>query len=211
MADDPLVSKASLRTTDEMSPGGGPAAGGGHRLGAERRVRRRPPDRGGAFIPREAEERFVHCANRSPRTAVCSPGPGPLLTSSSAAARVPPSPGGLRVHPLPHGPAAPGPLPGGAARHPPGARTAGSPSRLPGALRLQAVPPGTRCTGDRRRRAGLLFPRPGRTSLRSTWWRRTPRSTRGRGARRGRDDRLLATGTAVLSGTEMLAFNYGER
>ena len=65
MSDDPLVSKASLRTTDEMVRRGvdlqqvvvtaserNGGSGGGHRIAA------------GAFIPKGAEERFVHCANR---------------------------------------------------------------------------------------------------------------------------------------------------
>jgi RecJ-like exonuclease len=77
MADDPLISKASLRTTDEMvrrgvdlqqvvvtasAKNGG--SGGGHRIAA------------GAYIPKEAEERFVHCANRLLARQYAHPGPG---------------------------------------------------------------------------------------------------------------------------------------
>lgn len=65
MSDDPLITKVSMRTNEEMVQGGTDlqqaiidatsevgGSGGGHRIAA------------GAYIPRDLEERFIHCVNR---------------------------------------------------------------------------------------------------------------------------------------------------
>jgi RecJ-like exonuclease len=65
MMEDPLITKVSMRTSEEMVEGGTDlqqaivdataqvgGSGGGHRIAA------------GAYIPKELEERFIRCVNR---------------------------------------------------------------------------------------------------------------------------------------------------
>jgi single-stranded-DNA-specific exonuclease len=65
MMEDPLVTKVSMRTNEDMVQGGTDlqkaiveaaaeigGSGGGHRIAA------------GAYVPKELEERFIHCVNR---------------------------------------------------------------------------------------------------------------------------------------------------
>jgi single-stranded-DNA-specific exonuclease len=65
MMEDPLVTKVSMRTNEEMVQNGTDlqqaiveataevgGSGGGHRIAA------------GAYVPKELEERFIHCVNR---------------------------------------------------------------------------------------------------------------------------------------------------
>ena len=75
MSDDPLITKVSMRTNEDQVRGGTDlqqaivdatsevgGSGGGHRIAA------------GAYIPRELEERFIHCVNR--RLECQNAGPG---------------------------------------------------------------------------------------------------------------------------------------
>ncbi|MDD1665624.1 MAG: DHHA1 domain-containing protein, partial [Methanomicrobiales archaeon] len=75
MSDDPLITKISMRTNEEMVQTGTDlqqaivdataevgGSGGGHRIAA------------GAYIPRELEERFIHCVNRRLESQNARPG-----------------------------------------------------------------------------------------------------------------------------------------
>jgi RecJ-like exonuclease len=75
MSDDPLITKVSMRTNEDMVQGGTDlqqaivdatsevgGSGGGHRIAA------------GAYIPRELEERFIHCVNRRLESQIARPG-----------------------------------------------------------------------------------------------------------------------------------------
>jgi RecJ-like exonuclease len=77
MSDDPLITKVSMRTNEEMVREGTDlqqaiadataevgGSGGGHRIAA------------GAYIPRELEERFIHCVNRRLESQNARPGQG---------------------------------------------------------------------------------------------------------------------------------------
>ncbi|MDD1670775.1 MAG: DHHA1 domain-containing protein, partial [Methanomicrobiales archaeon] len=77
MMEDPLVTKVSMRTSEEMVERGTDlqqaivdataevgGSGGGHRIAA------------GAYIPKELEERFIHCVNRRLEGQNARPGQG---------------------------------------------------------------------------------------------------------------------------------------